>query len=202
MSLNSTLPLSGHSICCPHPINLTDADLSPKGGLQLGLDTTGGYSRGSGTKLDQPRTYWLSQFVGMPVAIIQKNACGFIFITRSLTQAVSGGTRTRQSALVHCGLPRVTSEQRLQKVQSRCAFRVVFHARNPSLFKHQAIFWAALYQICCLISDAQKKRARGLIPCVPFHEFAGSWPIWKPDGTCISHMESETRAEKSNWQVW
>jgi len=60
-------------MCCPYSIDLTDADFYAKGGLQLSLDTTGSYLRIGGAKLDHPYTHWLRQFVGMSVAIIQKN---------------------------------------------------------------------------------------------------------------------------------
>jgi hypothetical protein len=122
-------------MCCPYPVDLTDADFYPKDGLQLSLETTGSYLRVGGAKLDHPYEHWFRQFVGMAVAIIQKNECCFVFITRSLTQAVSGGARKVQPALAHCALPRVACEHVLQKVQSCCAFRVVFHPMRPSLFK-------------------------------------------------------------------
>ena len=122
-------------MCCPYSIDLTDADFYPKGGLQLSLDTTGSYLRVVGTKLDHPHAYGLGQFVGMPVAIIQENQRRFVFITRKLPQAIGGGASNVQPALAHGGLPRVACEHVLQKVQSGCAFRVVFHPTRPSFFK-------------------------------------------------------------------
>lgn len=129
------MPLPGHPIRCPYPVDLTDADCYPKGTLQFSLDTTGSYLRVVGTQLDHPHAYWLRQFVGMAVAIIQEHQRRFVFITRQLTQAVGGGARNVQPALAHCGLPRVACEHVLQQVQSSRAWRRGLSSHASVLFQ-------------------------------------------------------------------
>ncbi len=102
------MPLPGHPIRCPYPIDLTDADFSPKGALQFSLDTTGSYLRVVGTKLDHPQAYGLRQFVGMPVAIIQENHRRFVFINLavrsgwSFIPCVRPFSEIGQSSRPHC----------------------------------------------------------------------------------------------------
>ena len=76
-------------MCCPYPVDLTDADFYPKDGLQLSLETTGSYLRVGGAKLDHPYEHWFRQFVGMAVAIIQEGRGGSLLIAHKLEEAVS-----------------------------------------------------------------------------------------------------------------
>ena len=83
-----TTPLLGHSLFCPHVVDVTDTDLDAKAALQLCLDPAGRNLRVSRTYLDEPRFYWLGQLVRMAVAIIQKGLYGFLLIASKLDKAV------------------------------------------------------------------------------------------------------------------
>src|SRR6266516_3457459 len=87
-TLSLTTPLLGHSMFCPHVVDVTDTDFDAKVGLQLCLDAAGRNLRVSRTYLDEPRLHWLGQLVRMAVAIIQECPGGFLLIASKLDKAV------------------------------------------------------------------------------------------------------------------
>ena len=95
------MPLRADPELRSHPIDLAHADCYTKGGLQFSLDLARRNLRMGGTKLGEPGSRWFGQLVGMAVAIIEKSQPGFVFGTRQLPEAVSGGARNVQLALGH-----------------------------------------------------------------------------------------------------
>ena len=101
-SLSLTTPLLGHSMFCPHVVDVTDTDFDAKAALQLCLDPAGRNLRVSRTYLDEPRLHWLGQLVRMAVAIIQERQLRFLLVASQLSQTVGGGARHVQPALGNC----------------------------------------------------------------------------------------------------
>src|SRR5207249_3323614 len=125
--LSPTAPLPAYSQLRSHSIDLTHTDRHAQAAFQLTLDSTRRNLRGVDAHLADPLLHWLSQFVGMPMAIIQENRGSFVFVTRQFDQAVGGGARNVRLALGHRRLPRLAGEHAPDELQARSAIRAVFH---------------------------------------------------------------------------